>query len=239
MAVPFFMEVVTILKYLFYLLFASSAGVLITGKFGVLTIPGIIMALLGIYFARKQEHVTVATIGVLTATGSYMAQSFTYYCYTCTLAATLFAIAGILALIQDRAEHYKVTIGLIVLLCLGLFSLNSMFQFYQNPVIQDEPYIAQAVEQSDKPLLYVSPTCKACTSMLEKVLAYDSNGEKCLVVVTPIRALASVETELKNRGYTGEVISASQSPTGFVPVLIKDGEVLRGSQIENYLKGEI
>ena len=232
------MGVITILKYLLYLLFASSGVVLITGKFGVLTIPGVIMALLGIYFARKQEHVIVATIGVLTATGSYIAQSFTYYCFTCTIAATLFAIAGILALIQDRAEHYKVTIGLIVLLCLGLFSLNSMFQFYQNPVICDETYIAQAAG-SNKPLLYVSPTCKACTSMLEKVLTYDSNGEKCLVVVTPIRALASVETELKNRGYTGEVISANQSPTGFVPVLIKDGEVLRGSQIENYLKGEI
>ena len=143
-----------------------------------------------------------------------------------------------MALIQDRAEHYKATIALIALLCLGLFSLNSMFQFYQNPVIRDETYIAQAAG-SNKPLLYVSPTCKACTSMLEKVLTYDSNGEKCLVVVTPIRALASVETELKNRGYTGEVISANQSPTGFVPVLIKDGEVLRGSQIENYLKGEI
>jgi len=232
------MGVITILKYLLYLLFASSGVVLITGKFGVLTIPGVIMALLGIYFARKQEHVIVATIGVLTATGSYIAQSFTYYCFTCTIAATLFAIAGILALIQDRAEHYKATIALIALLCLGLFSLNSMFQFYQNPVIRDETYIAQAAG-SNKPLLYVSSTCKACTSMLEKVLTYDSNGEKCLVVVTPIRALASVETELKNRGYTGEVISANQSPTGFVPVLIKDGEVLRGSQIENYLKGEI
>jgi len=232
------MGVIAILKYLLYLLFISSAGILAIGQFGALTAPGIIMAIIGIYFARKEEYIIVATTGVLTATGSFIAQSLTYYCSTCTLAATLFAIAGILALIQDRAEHYKVTIVLIALLCLGLFSLNSIFHFYQNPIIHDQTYIAQAAG-SDKPLLYISPTCKACKTMVETVLAYDPNGEKCIVVATPINSLARVETDLKERGYTGEVISASQSPTGFVPVLIKDGEPLRGFDIENYLKGEI
>lgn len=232
------MGVITIFKYLLYLLFFSSAVVLTTGKFGLLTIPGIIMGLIGIYFTRKDEYIIVATIGIITATGSFIAQSMTYYCSSCTLAATLFAVAGILALIQDRAEHYKVTIVLIVMLCLGLYSLKTMFDFYQNPIIQDNVNITQAIE-SDKPLLYISPTCKACNFILEAVLAYDPEGEKCIVVATPIRALASVETNLKNRGYAGEVVSANQSPTGFVPVLIKDGEVLRGNNIENYLKGEI
>ena len=56
------------------------------------------MALIGIYFARKEEYIIVATTGILTATGSFIAQSLTYYCSTCTLAA-LFAIAG-MCLIQ-------------------------------------------------------------------------------------------------------------------------------------------
>lgn len=228
-----------VLKYLIIMLLGSATSTLLFADIGVLTIPGIIMALISIYFIYKENYAITAMLTIITASGSFIAQSYTAFCVSCTMAATLFALAGIFSLIQDKGQHVKLAFTLVLVLIFGVYSLNSIFDFYQNPIIEhDGIVLAKTTDNSDKPLLYVSPTCSSCNYFLDLVVKYDPKGEKCTIVTTPIRTLAQVEGTLKEKGYAGEIVSSAQSPTGFVPVLIVDGKSFRGKEIENYIKGE-
>lgn len=200
---------------------------------------------MGMYFTSKEKYIYVAIICILTATGSLTAQYLTSYCTTCTIGATLFMLTGIINLAQDKATHLKTNFVLISTLIIGLFFLNSMFQYYQNPIILNEDSViskknhdvalADTIEK--RALLYISPTCNACKLFIDHVVEYDIKGEKCIIVTTPIRSLAQTEQKLREKGYTGKVVAATKAPTGFVPVLINGKEVLRGEEIINYLKG--
>lgn len=211
-------------------------GILLYAEIGILTIPGVIMALVGIFLIVKDKVIELAVICVLTATGSFFAQYVTVFCMYCTIAATLFALTGIFSLLVDKAKHPKIAITLIVVLMAGLFSLNSVFYFYQNPIIEHNG-IVYAKKSEEKPLLYISPTCKGCTLLLEEIIEYDSSGKNWMPVSIPYRSLNQSEKMLKEMGYTGEIQVSGVSPTGFVPVLFLDeNTILRGEEIIKFIK---
>ncbi len=213
---------------------------LLYGEFGLLTIPGIVMALVNIYLIIKDKYIEVAVLSVLTAVGSFFAQSVIAFCLYCTFAASLFALSAIFCLIIDRAKHVKIAFSLIVILIAGLYSLNSVFFYHQSPIIEhDGIVVAQEVSEKaiQKPSLYISPTCESCTILVEKLIQQDPKGENWLPVTIPYRSLHRSETMLKEMGYKGEIETSNASPTGFVPVLIvNENEIIRGSKIIDYIK---
>ncbi len=227
-------------KYLILILLILAISVLLTSKIGILTIPGILMAIIGLYFLYKENYIGSATIAIFTSTGSLIVQSYTAFCLSCTITASLFALAGVVGLLQDKGEHLKLNIILICILLVGVFFLSSMLVFYQNPAIQDKGLVLEQKKTTteEKAKLYISPSCSFCDEYLDYLIEQDILGEKCIVVTVPIRSLAKTQQDLKDKGFKGEVLSTAQSPTNFVPVLIFNEEVLTGSKIKSFLRSE-
>lgn len=227
--------VVIVKKIINIFFFGVAFIVLILGPFGVLTMPGLFVAIIASYFILKEHYILAATLGVFAATGSYTAQAFSTFCPYCTVSASSFAIGGIISLILNKERYLIITSGLIVVLLIGLFSLNSMFYHYQNPTILADVRVTNN-EQTDKPLFYISPSCGSCKSYLDELIKVDPEGLKWQVVTIPIRSLAQSEAMLREKGYKGSIIAAPSSPTNFVPVLIDGEEIYRGQEINNILR---
>ena len=66
------------------LFFIGAFIVLLLNTFGLLTIPGLIVALLCVFFIYKKNYITVSILALLTGAGSLLAQSVTAFCPYCT-----------------------------------------------------------------------------------------------------------------------------------------------------------
>lgn len=170
-------------------------------------------------------------IGILAASSSFAAQGISAICWYCTIAATIFAIAGLIELSSLAKINllYLVAIGPLFI-ALAVYSQNgyedprsfTYVQAQESELVSDYP---------DKPRLYISSSCKACKDAMLYFVDKDPDGQHWQPVIVPNISLAKGEEILRNIGYTGKVISAGRSPAGSVPCLVLENqEPVRGSK---------
>lgn len=206
--------------------------ILIFNKFGILTIPGFIIALLAAYFSITNRFMYSAILGISTATLSFIAQFITVFCLGCTLSATGFALGGLLSLLFLDSEKIVLRLSLIIFLIIGIFFMGfNLPQYYQAPVIEITDISPTKQVNADKAQLYISPECKSCKAVLNTFIKADPEGRYWQPVIVPRILLAHGEAILKNEGYKGYIATAPQSPTGFVPLLQIKEQYYRGSEI--------
>ncbi len=210
------------------LFFIGTLIVLLINTFGLLTIPGIIMALACVYCIYKKRYHMTAIIALIAAAGSFLAQTLTVFCPYCTLAATLFMLGGLMGFIIEPKTPFIAPLLGLSLVSVALL-INLMPDFSQSPIIAQQTVVAQAI--NEKPRLYFSPDCHSCNDALQQFIEADPQGLLWQPVVTPHTSLARGEMILREKGYTGEVISAPTSPTKFVPVLQLKDQLYRGKEI--------
>lgn len=211
------------------LFFLAALIVLLFNTFGLLTIPGIIIALVCMFLVYKKQQPIVAALAVLTGLGSFIAQSVMAFCPYCTIAATLFIFGGLCSLIIKPPKTW-ISATLLVLSLASIFLLANLIPDYvQSPIITQPVNIAQAA--NDKPKLYLSPDCGACKEVVQQFIDSDPKGENWQPVIIPTISLARGEHYLREKGYIGEVISAPESPTKFVPVLQIKDQLYKGKEI--------
>lgn len=212
------------------LCFLSALLTLIFNQFGLLTIPGLIIAVLAIYFSFTNRFSYSAVLGITTATLSFIAQYITVFCLGCTLAAASFALGGLLSLLFLHSENMLLNISLLILLTIGLvFMVCNLPKHYQTPVITQQ--VVEMETEPDKAKLYISTECNGCASVIGDFIQADSKGQYWQPIIVPHMFLARGEAMLKDRGYKGNIKSASQSPTGFVPLLQVDNQYYQGKDI--------
>lgn len=211
------------------LFFIGAFIVLLLNTFGLLTIPGLIVALLCVFFIYKKNYITVSILALLTGAGSLLAQSVTAFCPYCTIAAVLFILGGLCSvIINPPSLRVSLFVIGVTILCLSL--INGFLPVYQqSPIVAQEVLTTQAV--NDKPKLYISPDCRACKDIIQQFIDNDPEGESWQPVITPTILLARGEHYLREKGYVGEVISAPKSPTQFIPVLQVGEQFYRGKEI--------
>lgn len=170
-------------------------------------------------------------IGILAASVSLTAQGFSAICWYCTVAATIFAIASFIEL-STLAKLNSLYLFAVVplLIALVIYSQSG----YEDPrtfaYIQTQDYKA-INDYQDKPLLYISISCKACKEAMLYFVEKDPGGQYWQPVIVPNVSLTKGEERLRDIGYTGKVISAGRSPVGAVPCLIlQNQEPIRGSK---------
>ena len=208
------------------LYFIGIIIVLVIGDFGVLTIPGVVVAIFGIIAIYKKHYSIASLAAILAATISITAQSITGWCMSCIIAAAMFAIAGLLA-----CERKMQLIGIPIFLVILILSLSSIVPVNgmktanssksSSPSPQADLINALADPGKDLntqiPLLYVSEYCPSCKDVLKRYIQNDPQGQHWRpVMVSPGHADKSMLTDM---GYTGEVyqsVSVSQA----VPCLI-------------------
>ena len=212
------------------LFFLTALIVLLINDFGILTIPGLIVAVIAMYFALTGRYLYSAYLGVITAFSSFLAQFITTFCSCCTLAATAFMIGGLLSLLFLKSKNMVVNLSLLF-----LSAITALILVINLPSYEQHPMVTQSVitrsTSSNKPVLYISPDCKSCKAVIDEFIEYDHSGTYWQPVVIPAVLLAQGETMLKEKGYTGEVKSAFSSPTRFVPLLEINGQYYRGDKI--------
>jgi hypothetical protein len=219
------------------LFFIGALIVLLINNFGPLTIPGILMALVCVYSIYKKRYHISAILALAAAAGSFLAQSLTVFCPYCTLAATLFILGGLVGFTIEPPQKPLTIISLFGLSLISILLLiNLLPEYHQSPIIAQQTTVARAV--NEKPRLYFSPDCHSCEDVLQQFIESDPQGLMWQPVVTPNTSLVRGEIILKEKGYTGEVISVSTSPTKFVPVLQVNDQLYRGKEIApNKLEG--
>lgn len=225
--------------------FGFIIAILLYADFGLLTGPGIIAALLGIYFTLSLRHLFVAMLGICSASASFVGQSVVAYCPYCTIAAMCFLIAGTISLMRIANKHSVISLVLcgMALTSASLFACSfTAYADNREPVIQNgqAAVITESYDIS-KPKLYFSTTCPSCKDAIADFVEKDPLGEKWLPVVVPHNHLAQGEQMLQELGYQGEVVSASYPPGNRLPALDVEGEIMLGSKIqfEEITKGEI
>lgn len=215
------------------LIYLSAIIILGVSRFGILTIPGIIIALLGIALALKKKFALASTIGILTATGSYIAQYLTAFCPSCTLAATIFAIGGIISfipIVRSKPGLALLTVPLVISAALlGSVAIpeDTRPMVYITPAstakaeeVGSEVVSITSNQELKKPQLFFSVTCPSCKKAIEEYVKQDPGGQYWQPVVVPQMALVQGEDMLKGYGYTGSVLSAAKSPGRAVPCLL-------------------
>lgn len=222
------------------LFFLAAIGLLLYNTFGILTLPGIIAALVAIYSVCKKNYFLPAMIGIISASGSFIGQYATSFCPYCTAAAFCFFLGGVINLRRVFIERLPVSIGLIILLTssMTLFLTAPVIPDDRNPVIYTSAPIAHEI-QSNKPLLFLSPTCRSCIDAMELFIKYDPTGENWQPVITPNLSLQAGKTKLESMGYRGQVISAAKPPGKKVPALQINGEVYEGMKEISIKGGQI
>ncbi len=219
------------------LIFIFAVIVLVLKTSGVLTVPGIIAGLLAIYFCLTGRYFYAALIGVSTSTGSFIAQYITVYCSGCTLAAAIFGVAGLVSLMLSGTDKPVYSLSVIAVMVIGvMFMINNLPQYHQTPVIAQPVAIERQTTKAEnqkikKPILYITPDCKSCKEVVKQFIAADPKGDNWQPVVIPAILLARGESLLRSDGYKGEVLSAPESPTGFVPLLQIGEKIYRGKEI--------
>ncbi len=218
------------------LLFVLIISILLYADFGILTGPGIIAALLGIYFSLSLRHLFVAMIGVTAASASFIGQSMVAYCPYCTMAAMCFLIAGTISLMKIARKYTLVSLVLcgIIIASVSVFTISfTAYADPREPVIQNNQTAVVAPKcDISKPKLYLSTTCPSCKDAMADFVRKDPKGEKWLPVIVPHSHLAQGEKMLQELGYQGEVVSASYPPGNRLPTLDVEGEILVGSKIQ-------
>jgi hypothetical protein len=222
-------------QYLISFLFILVIAVLLYADFGILTGPGIAAALLGIYFTLTSRLLLVAMISVTAAACSFIGQSMVAYCPYCTMAATGFLITGTYSLLKIASKHAVIAMALcaVSVISVGIFAMSIVaYADTRNPIIENGKAITYSKPIEDnKPKLYLSPTCPSCKDVMKEFVESDPRGDKWQPVIIPHSSLVQGEKMLREAGYEGEVISASNSPGNRIPVLEKNGEILSGKKI--------
>lgn len=192
---------------------------------------------------RKPEYAWVC--GFIPAGGSFWAQSFLGVCPTCVLAASLFAIAGILSLANQKLS-LSVLAGVLFLVS-GLvafqhnlpeqrnlvIAVNSQETFKTDPVSQN---IERNIE-SKQAKLFFSPLCPHCHEGVKELARYDPEGKKCLPVICPAAAVYGGEKMLRDAGYTGKYALAEGSPRRAYPCLqVGDAYYIGDTSVKEALK---
>lgn len=207
------------------LFFLIAIVLLAYNTFGVLTVPGYIMAVTAIFLIYFKQYYWVGMIGIFTAAGSFTAQYLTYFCPYCTAAAFCFFIGGLINLRGKYQENLPTSI--LSTICIT----TALTLFIFAPVSGYEPEVIM----SDKPLLYFSTECRACSDVVEYLVKTDQTGEKWLPVI--LGDYAKGEKYLVDKGFTGETLTATQPPGKVIPALVVEGEIYEGSEtIKHYFK---
>lgn len=218
------------------LFFLIAIGLLLYNTFGILTIPGIIAAFIAIIFIYKNNYYIPAIIGILAASASFTGQYLTVYCPYCTMAAFCFFIGGIISLRHVFTKILPVSIALVVIISV------SITMFALAPVTDTRLTATNIEIQSelpqDKPLLFVSPNCKACEDAVDYLIKKDPIGETWQPVIVPDLSMEVGKKLLVKKGYTGKVLTTSEPPGSKVPALLTNGELYEGTKnIENFFEG--
>jgi hypothetical protein len=219
------------------LFFLTAFIFLMFNRMGILTIPGLIIAIAGIYLSLKSRYIYSAFLGILTGLGSFFAQYITAFCPFCTISATAFLLGGLLSMVFLRSENMKLNLGL-----LSLSAMAAVLLLLNLPHYEQQPIVAQPVAVSgsqgaletvttDKAILYISPECKSCKTVIDQFIKFDTQGIYWQPVIIPAALLSQGEAMLKEKGYTGEVKSAFNSPTRFVPLLEIDEQYYRRDEL--------
>lgn len=219
------------------LFFIIAIGLLVYNTFGILTIPGIIAGFTSIGFLVQRNYYVPAIFGILAASGSFIGQYFVAFCPYCAGAAFCFLIGGLLSLRHVFTKMLPISIALVV----AISSSATLFVFAPVPVI-DTRAVAATTEINlpeelprDKPLLFISTSCKACEDSMEFLIKKDPLGETWTPVVTPDIALEKGRAMLEKEGYKGMVLSASSPPGRKFPALLVDDQLYEGTKhVENY-----
>lgn len=219
------------------LCFLCALILLVTNKIGILSVPGLIIAVLAIYFSLQKKHLYAACLGVLTAMGSFTAQFVTVFCLSCTLAATAFLLGGLLSLLLSRSEKMIFNLGIILVAVISLIlMILNLPRYEQRPIITQSVVSYEQSQEKEKMeeskvKLYISPGCKSCKTVIDQFIQEDAEGEYWQPVVVPPILLAQGESLLRDKGYKGEIISAFDSPTKFVPVMQYKDQTFAENQI--------
>lgn len=229
------------------LLFSVAIAVLLTARFGPLTLPGAAAAALGALFSLAGLEVCAAAVGVLAASVSFGAQALVGVCGSCTFAAACFAAAGLVSIARVGKERPAIAILLVLPLIAGLlvygYRLDTSNYLPENGKTAEAETASATIVQDeagrpDIPLFYFSPWCESCDEPLREFVEKDPKGETWQPVVVPSSALNKGGEVLKEMGYTGRVISAPSSPSGGIPCLqMPDKTLLVGQKrVLNALK---
>jgi len=214
------------------LFFITALIFLAINTFGMLTIPGLIVAVIALYCSLTGRYLYSAYLGVAAAFGSFLTQFITTFCSYCTLAATAFLVGGLISLLFLKSKNITAILSLLTLSVLSAILLVANLPSYeQKPVIAQPVVITGSTIKDNKPMLYISPGCKSCKPVLEEFVKLDPNGTYWQPVIVPAVLLAQGEAILKDKGYTGEIKSSFSSPTRSVPLLEINGQYYQGSQI--------
>ena len=230
------------------LLFSAAIAVLLTARFGPLTLPGVVAAALGALFSLAGLDVFAAAVGVLSASVSFSAQALVGVCGSCTFAAACFAVAGLVSVARVGKNKPVIAVFLMLPLITGLllynYRLDVSNDLKNSKTAETETASATIVQgeagRPDVPVLYFSPWCEYCEEPLREFVEKDPEGRAWQPVVIPSSALNKGEEMLKEMGYTGKLVSAPASPSSEIPCLqMPDGRLLVGQQkIIRVLKGE-
>ncbi len=231
----------------FFFLCAVLCLIFLKGD-GLLTYPGIIAGLVGIYFAWKSRYEITAFLGIVSASTSFIGQAITFFCSYCSLSAFIFLMAGLISLFKIYNFKPLYSLGLVILLTFSTtyFMLDAKFEDSRNPVIKGEIATIYKesennqpqTEQQTKNRLYVTTTCKGCKDILPLFANKDPKGVYWEPVIVPHSSLHEGKQMLKEFGYQGEAVySASNPPTNRVPCLqTPEGEILVGKDLKNFLE---
>lgn len=226
--------------------FLAALIVLLTTKYGSLTLPGAVVAAAGVGFSLSGLNLPAAAVGTLSAAVSFTAQAVVGICPSCTLAAVFFALAGIvssLRLVEDGRTAWAVVLALFLACSLSFFGFRlrpeptektggGLRAGLQSPApvsffVQD----AKQVQAQETPFLYYSPWCEYCDEPLRAFIEKDPEGRSWKPVVVPYSAVSEGEREVRKMGYRGEVLSAPESPGRGLPCLrLPDGSVFVGKK---------
>jgi hypothetical protein len=223
------------------LFFAGAMAILVSQPLGLLSVPGIGAAITGIVCIIIKKPLGSACMGILAASGSFLGQSLTFFCMSCTIAATLFLIAGLMGIGQVVTKRMTFSMGALglVVVCVSVFAMATSPTDGRNTAVASSqpPALTQGSTpvSSDKPLVFLSPTCGGCKNVMTKMVAKDPTGKTWQPVIVPYSGFAQGEKLLKDNGYKGVVISASQPPSNAVPALLDKGLVYTGKDLRIHL----
>ncbi len=195
-------------KWLSSAYFIGIVGVLSFGNFGVLTIPGIIVAISCLALIYKTYYSIAAFIAILAATISFLAQAIIGWCVSCIIAAVMFAIAGLLASRRKIQLLFGIPIlfGILVFILPNIVSKDSSESYPVTSALHtSKANISdyEKVRNSSIPLLYVSAFCPSCKDILKRYIESDPQGKYWRPVI--VSHGQEGDQMLNDMGYTGEL----------------------------------
>lgn len=239
----------SLMKLIIGMFYSASIIILAGASLGILNAPGIIAAGWALFLTIQGRIFQAGMIGITAAAISMIGQSLTAICTSCTMAAFAFATAGILCMLKSRADHPLAVAAMSAILCGSLVC-------YANPGLVWSAFINEpalgTVKQAraneyhcqvaagtiksgpEEVLLYVSPVCPACESLLPVFITSDPEGRSWTPVVVPLGLAERGQEWLFAKGYRGPVLAEMQSPAGAVPALLCGSlEYVGESEIED------